>query len=114
MSNELKACKRYNMTTEKIKDERNYDSLLITCQAAMLEKLKENEHKDGFDNINLIHGVARLFDEADELDNELKKAVRTGNDINIPAVRREAADVANFAAMIIYKCDQILKEEKGE
>ena len=77
---------------------RNYRKLLRAGNRAQLEKLKENSHKDGFDNIDIDYAINRIQTEL----NELKYARRfyKNND-----VRREAADVANFAHMIILSVD---------
>jgi uncharacterized protein YjaG (DUF416 family) len=85
---------------------RDYKALLEAGNRAQLEKLKENEHKDGFNQIDLEYAVSRIREETEELEVEL---IFRDNDKNI---RREAADIANFAHMIIFGCDRKLKEGK--
>jgi hypothetical protein len=85
-------------------EKRNYTALIESANKAMLEKLKENEHKNGWDGIDIGYTTKRIFDEYLELCKEV--GIR-----NTREIRREAADVANFAAMIIYQCDKKLKEE---
>ncbi len=82
---------------------RDYDKLLKSGNNAQLEKLKENEHKKGFDDIDIDYSFRRLHDELRELFSELAEDV-----IDYTKVRKEAADIANFAHMIIFKCDQVL------
>lgn len=100
--------------------DRNYDELLKSANIAMLEKLKENEHKNGFEDIDIEFAINRITEETDELDIEFNgiamyKAWKGKmHKTNYHKVRREAADVANFAAMIIYKCDQKMKEGERE
>ena len=86
---------------------RNYEELFQAGNKAQLEKLHENEHKDGFDNIDIDYAYIRLEVEMDELLKELllfpsskdrKKAYEK--------IRHEAADIANYAYMIILKCDK--------
>lgn len=84
-------------------EKRDYNGLFDAVFPAMLEKLKENEHKCGWDNIEPEYALGRIFDEY----LELKDAIPKGD---MEEIRREAADVANFAAMIIYQCDKELEE----
>lgn len=90
---------------------RDYDALIRACNNAMLEKLHENNHKSDFDDVNIAYAISRIHQELGEL--EEAKA-----DQNIQEIRREAADVANFAAMIILRCDGYLYKpnlsRKGE
>lgn len=95
---------------------RDYDELLSAGQKAQLEKLKENDHKSGFDEIDIPQSFHRIKDEYIELGEELfyeKQGCsffeyKFKKDIDFEAVRKEAADVANFAYMIILQCDKEL------
>ena len=99
---------------------RDYEKLISAGNKAQLEKLKlpENQHKRGFDDIDIHYAVKRITEEINELVKEtFKIQEKTGYLITIPidemdieAVRKEAADVANFAHMIILKCDQELNK----
>ncbi len=96
---------------------RDYDSLIKAGNKAQLEKLKENEHKKGFDNIDLEYAFDRIEEELLELREELYDvyhgdfACRIFKDqYDCVKVRKEAADIANFCHFIIYKCDQELKK----
>jgi DNA-binding FadR family transcriptional regulator len=86
-------------------EKRNYFGLFYSLIPAMLEKLYENKHKKGWENIDFEYASNRILDEY----RELKEAII---DNDIKEIRREAADIANFAAMIIYQCDKKLKEEE--
>ena len=97
---------------------RNYDDLLKAGTTAQLEKLQQNEHKRCFEDIDLIYAFNRLCEELNELTLEMfdfsfKFFPVHGDDMlkyeYFNKVRNEAADIANFAHMIIYKCDQELK-----
>lgn len=98
---------------------RNYDELLTAGNKAQLEKLKDNEHKEGFNNIDLYYANERLSEEVEELEKELYNiAILEGTTqyfckkkLNYKKIRHEAADVANFAHMIILACDKEIKKE---
>ncbi|MGE7271378.1 hypothetical protein ACQKK5_07950 [Brevibacillus panacihumi] len=57
----------------------------------MEKKLRENDHKGGWEDCDILWLYGRLLEEVDEL------AAAEGDDIV-----REAADVANFAMMIAH------------
>jgi hypothetical protein len=86
---------------------RDYKELLSAGTTAQLEKLMQNEHKEGFDNIDIEYAYRRIEEELKELDFELFKDAIEGR-FDLTAVRLEAADIANFAHMIILKCDKEL------
>ncbi len=80
---------------------RDYSKLLDAGNAAQLEKLLQNEHKRDFENIDLYYALGRLHNEWEELADELLL-----NDLDYKAIRHEAADIANFAHMVVLKCDK--------
>jgi hypothetical protein len=99
---------------------RDYNGLLTSATTAMLEKLRENEHKSGFDSIDIEYAIHRIEDELSELKEVFFKAKKSNFSMSnqeekikliiaLEEVRKEAADCANFAAMIIYKCDRWIK-----
>lgn len=95
---------------------RNYKALIESGNAAQLEKLMENEHKRGFENIDIPHAFRRMSEELDEAHIEMCK-YGISNRLNVKpeksvleAIRHEAANIANFAHMIIYRCDQELEK----
>ncbi len=96
---------------------RDYDELLKSGNNAQLEKLKENEHKRGFEDIGLYYAFKRLDEEYEELKCELYDFSSFGrihkNTFDFSAIRKEAADIANFAHMIILKCDQELERTEN-
>jgi len=86
---------------------RDYNLLLKEGRKAQIEKLKENDHKCGFDTERVEILFQKLIVETLELRVEVYALKRDWKKI-----RREAADVANFAFMIILKCVQMLYREK--
>jgi NTP pyrophosphatase (non-canonical NTP hydrolase) len=64
----------------------------------MENKLKENDHKGGWDNCNVYWLWQRLQDESGELLTAINLYRDLGADKN--NIIKEAADVANFAMMI--------------
>lgn len=64
----------------------------------MESKLKENDHKGGWDGCNLYWLVERLKEETNELLCEINIHRDLGE--NRQSIIRESADIANFAMMI--------------
>ena len=93
---------------------RNYDELILSANIAMLEKLKENEHKPGFDKVSFEYGLKRLDEERKELRLAVINYIHHPSIDTLKEVRREAADCANFPAMIILKCDKMIAELEGK
>jgi len=107
---------------------RDYVELIGSANKAMLEKLKENEHKAGFNDITLDYAIHRTKDELIELNIEFENFKDTDFDYrnnksdsnkqamitSLKKTRREAADIANFSAMIILKCDKLINELRAD
>ena len=96
---------------------RNYDELFIRGISAQREKLEENEHKGGFTDIDINLAFKNMTKERDELSfaiTILNVALDVPGYINVhngyKDVRQEAANVANFAHMIILQCDKELEK----
>jgi hypothetical protein len=88
---------------------RNYDELISAGNKAQLEKLKIHKDKPGnFEDIDLKWANKRIGDELWELSNEVH-AEKT----DYCKIRHEAADIANFAHMIILRCDKEIADKKG-
>jgi hypothetical protein len=87
-------------------NERNINNLLHAGNSAQIEKLNENEHKDGFDKLPLYLCLDGMLEEKDEVCEEYNKKV-----IDHKALRREFADVANYAHMGIMACDREIEKE---
>jgi NTP pyrophosphatase (non-canonical NTP hydrolase) len=85
-----------------MKNNRNYDELLNSGIKAQKEKLEANSHKRGFDKLSIEYAFGRLQDEFLELFEEMYEKKQR----NLSNIRKEAADVANFAHMIILACDK--------
>jgi NTP pyrophosphatase (non-canonical NTP hydrolase) len=69
----------------------------------MERKLQENDHKGGWSRCTKQYLSMRLTQEREEL----RRAVERGDPNDI---RREAADVANFAMMLADVCDGLTYE----
>ena len=86
---------------------RNYKELLKAGNKAQLEKLQQNGHKKGFDDIDIDYAYIRLEVEMDELLKELLLFPSSKDRKKVyEKIRHEAADIANYAHMIILKCDK--------
>ena len=96
---------------------RDYKALLNAGNKAQLEKLEQPGHKEGFENIDIKYAYKRIRQETKELWKEiyLKPFVMMigfilpKHYINYRSTRHEAADIANFAHMIILACDKEIK-----
>ena len=84
---------------------RNYGELIAHANIAMLEKLNENGHKPSWEGYSFFDLLAWLEEEV----TELHSAIITST---VEEIRREASDVMNYAAMIISKCDTVIKENQ--
>jgi len=81
-----------------------YKVLFDAGNAAQLEKLQANEHKDGWNNIDIEYARDEIWMNFFELD------IAT----NLATTRSKAADIANFAHMIILACDTKLAKVPKE
>ncbi len=97
---------------------RDYKELLKAGNKAQLEKLLENEHKNGFNSIHPDYATRRIKVELDELE-EVMIAINICERHDVPTnsiielvkdYRSEFGDIANFAHMGILACDKILEE----
>ncbi len=86
---------------------RDYKALLCEGRKAQIEKLKENDHKCGFDIASIKDSFKLLHIEMQELSNEIFV-----EEPDYKKIRREAADVANFAFMIILKSVRMMYRQK--
>ena len=85
---------------------RNYEELFQAGNKAQLEKLQQNGHKKGFDDIDIEYASERIEQEWNELSAEVMLIDTFDDEPDYEAIRHEAADIANFAHMIILKCDK--------
>ena len=83
---------------------RDYGRLFGAQLQAQKEKLEENVHKPGFEDLPLPYIWKRIEEEFEELKHEC-----TRSRWNLKKVRREAADLANFCGMLILACDKELE-----
>jgi NTP pyrophosphatase (non-canonical NTP hydrolase) len=85
---------------------RDYEALIAAARESMMQKLKENTHKTSWEVYSLLDLYHLMAIEM----LELKEAIQTGVTIDI---QMEAADVANYAAMIIHNCSVNRGGESG-
>ena len=85
---------------------RDYDALLKAGNTAQLEKLKKNGHKCDFADRSIGYLTNRIDDELNELFAEM--VINPLEGLDYRAIRHEAADIANFAHMIVLACDKEL------
>lgn len=77
----------------------------VVAFANLMEtQLRANDHKPGWKGEEASPLISRLFEEANELDDEFHNGSRTDAGAWRASVGREAADVANFAMMIADVC----------
>ncbi len=97
---------------------RDIDALLETGVKAQREKLEQNAHKEGLNNIDLKYAYKRIKQETRELWKEIYwkpflimlSGLFVRNYIDYRSTRLEFADIANFAHMGISTCDKELKK----
>ena len=82
-----------------------YDKLFEAGNKAQLERLKESE--DGWTDIEMWETSFRIG----QLQKSLSQNISGAGPPNYYTIRNRAADIANFAHMIILKCDKQLKEQ---
>jgi NTP pyrophosphatase (non-canonical NTP hydrolase) len=76
-----------------------YKEKITLFSRAMLEKLNENSNKGSWESCELDYLFCRLQEEVRELQHAVYE-----NSSPLDAIRREAADVANFVMMIADNC----------
>lgn len=75
---------------------------------AMNAKLDENNHKG--ESWKTDKGLAWLLDC---LEAELKELKEAAENLDLPEVRRECVDVANFAMFLHWRIGKLLEEDNG-
>lgn len=69
----------------------------------MENKLKENDHKGGWDSCGIFWLRDRLVEEVEELSSAIEAGHNSESGLDLENIIREAADVGNFAMMIADK-----------
>lgn len=91
---------------------RDIVSLITACSEAMIHKLLLNANKGGWLNIPFDELRQKLFDEYIEMSIELNNlhfnTIKEKEKDYLESIKYEAADISNFAGMIIHKCDILL------
>jgi len=80
-------------------EKRDIEKVTADFREAMLDKLRENEHKKHWNEASITYLRVRLSKELRELDVDLSQ-LNNHPDLAIPSAMKECADVANFAMMI--------------
>jgi hypothetical protein len=94
-----------------------YTKLFRHGNKAQEEKLLHHRHKTGIYHLPIYYALERLRQELSELSMEIHSTPEIPlpeSQIDYGAVRREFADIANFAHMGIYTCDKIIERKKDE
>jgi hypothetical protein len=81
---------------------RDYEKLFESGNGAQREKLEVHKLKGCWKKLTLRELMLLLFEEVIELHDEYYDIEK----ISFENIRNEAADVANYAHMIIQKCDE--------
>jgi len=84
---------------------RDYLALFDAGTTAQLEKLEHHGRKSCWKELSLRELVYLLSEEMLELHEEYYEPVGTFSHIRL---RQEAADVANYAHMIIERCNEVI------
>ncbi|WP_242466756.1 hypothetical protein [Brevibacillus brevis] len=74
----------------------------------MEAKLKENDHKEGWNGCGIFWLKNRLIEEVNELSDAMDAGHNSESGLDVENIIREAADVANFAMMIADKAKKRL------
>jgi len=80
--------------------------LIKHANIAMIEKLNENDSKPDWTEMSLREMLGGVMLEMDELEDSVNEHQ------GFEAIRREAADVSNYAAMIVLFCDRSIDKLK--
>ncbi len=85
--------------------------LVEQAKSVMLSKLYKRQYKGDWENKSFSTLFAALMEETEELKEELRKIDGKTPDADLQKVIYEAADVMNYAAMIIDKAANIKVKE---
>ena len=92
-----------------------YDPMFEAGIEAQLEKMIKNNHKKGWDDIDIRYAHSKIIDNQLKLPellyNRHFENPVSNSEIDCESVRKIAANIANFAHMIILKCDNIIKDK---
>ena len=88
--------------------ERDIDLLFQHGNQAQREKLEQYEHKEDWMDLPITTLYAFIMGELEELQHEIAVFDIMDNPDNLADIRKECADIANYAHMIIQRCDSEL------
>ena len=96
-------------------EESKYNELFEHGNKAQLEQMVKNEHyKSGWDDFGLGAGFKGIRKNAIKIEDQLytlfTRQGRKKDSIDFESVRKRAANIANFAHMMILDCDKELSK----
>lgn len=83
-----------------------YQKLFEAGNKAQLEQMEMNKHKDGWDDFPVSLAAHSILSNLKEIIDRYDDSTMSG----IEVVRRRAANISNFANMIILRCDNVINE----
>lgn len=96
---------------------RNYKELFQAGNKAQLEQMEKHEYKRGWKNFLLHSSFQGIRKSAIHIESALYKSFTHQEIIIEPTdlkmIRKKAANIANFAHMIILKCDKEIENAKN-
>ena len=84
---------------------KKYDEMFKAGNKAQLEQMIKNEHKEGWDDIDILFALMKISEHIPEA-----KQCWFKNPEQWGLLRKYASDMSNLSHMIILKCDKKLKE----
>jgi len=111
-------------TPPKYETPEQYKELFESGNKAQQEKLlKYEKERKGLYEIDLYYALSKIYNNYNDINKCLYAKYRdnsnASSDIDFDLLRSKAANLANFAHMIIYQCDEAIakkyrKTDKGE
>lgn len=80
------------------------DDMIVATVIAMREKLNENNHKKPITGLSFSSALGGLKGELVELTDEI-----LSENWDFVKIRRELADVVNYAGACIFACDRLIE-----
>lgn len=84
---------------------RDYHELIDAGNTAQMEKLRAREYKGDYEELEFDELFHLIIDEALELRAEIRRT-NVPNIMRLNRIRNEAADVANYAHMVILRAER--------
>lgn len=94
-----------------------YDEMFEAGNKAQLEQMIKHKHYTGWDNFGIGAGFEGIRKNAIKIESQLYTLfTRQGKkkvSVDYESVRKRAANIANFAHMMILDCDKELVKDEG-